>query len=127
VGRRLVHDWQVYGLPLDEWTPGDLLRAPRCAAPDGDRGFATASFDVAEPADTFLALPGFGKGFAWVNGTLLGRYWEIGPQATLYVPAPLLTEGRTTVTVLELERFGPRLELRDRPELGPPEEYVETL
>lgn len=79
------------------------------------------------PADTFLALPGFAKGFVWVNGTLLGRHWEVGPQTTLYVPAPLLTAGRNTVTVLELERFGDRIELRDRAELGPPQEYVETF
>ncbi|MGI5192627.1 hypothetical protein ACQEVY_03025 [Streptomyces sp. CA-288835] len=32
-----------------------------------------------------------------------------------------------TVTVLELERLGGSLELRDRPELGPPEEYVEEF
>jgi beta-galactosidase len=29
--------------------------------------------------------------------------------------------------VLELERFGDRIELRDRAELGPPQEYVETF
>jgi beta-galactosidase len=35
--------------------------------------------------------------------------------------------GENTVTVLELERLGGTLELRDRPELGPPEEYVEEF
>ncbi|MFG1809531.1 beta-galactosidase [Streptomyces sp. NPDC049040] len=127
IDRRLVHTWQVHGLPLDEWTSAQVLRAPAAAAPAGRTGFAGAGFEAPEPADTFLALPGFGKGFAWINGTLLGRYWEIGPQTTLYVPAPLVTPGRNTVTVLELEHFGERLELRDRPELGPPEEFVETF
>ncbi|MGW5354162.1 glycoside hydrolase family 35 protein [Streptomyces sp. NPDC004031] len=127
VGRRLVHTWRMHGLPLDEWTPRDVRRAPASAPPDGRAGFATAHFTAPEPADTFLALPGFGKGFAWINGTLLGRYWHTGPQTTLYVPAPLLAPGRNTVTVLELERFGEAVELRDRPELGPPQEYVETF
>lgn len=127
VDRRLVHGWSMYRLPLDEWGPRDTARAAAAAPPGGGAGFATARLAVAEPADTFLALPGFGKGFVWVNDTLLGRYWEIGPQRTLYVPGPLLRAGDNTLTVLELERFGDRLALRDRPVLGPPEEYVETF
>ena len=63
----------------------------------------------------------------WVNGFLLGRYWEIGPQLTLYVPAPLLETGTNTITVLELERSGSNLELRAEPELGCEEEYVESF
>ena len=42
-----------------------------------------------EPADTFLATPGWTKGVCWINGFNLGRHWEVGPQRTLYVPAPL--------------------------------------
>jgi beta-galactosidase len=127
VDRRLVHGWTMHGLPLDEWSPEEVRHAPAAAAPRGTAGFATARFTVNEPADTFLAFPGFGKGFAWINGTLLGRYWEIGPQVTLYVPGPLVVPGENTVTVLELERFGDRVELRDGPELGPGEEFVESF
>lgn len=127
LGRRLVHGWSMYRLPLDEWSAGEVHRAAASAAPEGDSGFATATFSVDTCADTFLSLPDFGKGFAWVNGFLLGRYWEIGPQQTLYVPAPLLVQGENVVTVLELARFGGHVELRDSPELGPTEEYVETF
>jgi beta-galactosidase len=127
VGRRLVHGWTMHRLPLDTWTREDLARAVSAAGPDGCAGFATARFTVPEPADAFLAFPGFAKGFAWVNGTLLGRYWEVGPQRTLYVPAPLLVPGENSVTLLELERLGDRLELCEGPELGPAEEYVETF
>jgi beta-galactosidase len=42
-------------------------------------------------------------------------------------PGPLFHAGANTVTVLELERLGGVLELRDRPELGPPEECVEEF
>ncbi|MDR6905655.1 beta-galactosidase [Agromyces sp. 3263] len=94
---------------------------------DASAGLATATLVIDEPADTFLAFPGFGKGFAWVNGFLLGRYWEIGPQATYYVPAPLLRAGENTITVLELERLGDAVELRERAELGPEQEYIETF
>ncbi|MEU1049803.1 glycoside hydrolase family 35 protein [Streptomyces sp. NPDC005897] len=127
VERRLVHGWTSRPLPLDAWTPRDTARAMAAAPSDGRAGFATAVLSVAEPADTFVALPGFGKGFLWVNDTLLGRYWEIGPQTTLYLPGPLLRPGDNTLTVLELERLGDRLALRDRAGLGPSEEYVETF
>ncbi|MFJ9675489.1 glycoside hydrolase family 35 protein [Streptomyces sp. NPDC101221] len=127
VERRLVHGWTMRPLPLDRWTPQDVARAAAAAPPQGRAGFATAVLSVAEPADAWVALPGFGKGFLWVNDTLLGRYWEIGPQTTLYLPGPLLHPGDNTLTVLELERLGDRLTLHDRPDLGPPEEYVETF
>ncbi|OIJ90448.1 glycoside hydrolase family 35 protein [Streptomyces colonosanans] len=127
VGRRLIHGWEMHPLPLDEWSADEVARAASATEPQGTAGFATARVTVDEPADAFLALPGFGKGFVWVNGFLLGRYWEIGPQVTLYLPAPLLVPGENTLTLLELERFGERVELRDAPELGQPEEYVETL
>ncbi|MGW0134451.1 glycoside hydrolase family 35 protein [Streptomyces sp. NPDC003299] len=127
VERRLVHGWTMYCLPLDEWSPRDLAAAAAAAPAGGRAGFATARLTVDEPADAFLALPGFGKGFAWVNGTLLGRYWHIGPQTTLYVPRPLLRAGENFVTVLELEHLGEHLALEAGPRLGPPEEYVETF
>jgi beta-galactosidase len=38
----------------------------------------------------------------WVNGHHLGRYWAIGPQQTLYVPAEWLKKGANDITVLEL-------------------------
>ncbi len=130
--RRLVHRWVTRALPLDEWDAQTLATLAETAAPrdavGADRdGLATAALHVEEPADTFLAFPGAGKGFAWVNGFLLGRYWEIGPQVTYYVPAPLLRAGDNTLTVLELERLGDVVELRERAELGPEQEYIETF
>ncbi|MFB6839874.1 glycoside hydrolase family 35 protein [Streptomyces sp. NPDC056361] len=126
VERRLIHGWSMRPLPLDEWTADDLTRAA-AAEPADDRGIATAQLHVEEPADTFLALPGFGKGFVWVNDTLLGRYWNIGPQTTLYVPRPLLRRGTNLLTILELDHFGEHVELLDEPHLGPCEEFVETF
>lgn len=56
-----------------------------------------------EPGDTFLDLAGFGKGCAFVNGFNLGRFWEVGPQKRLYVPAPLLKPGQNEIIVFETE------------------------
>jgi beta-galactosidase len=127
IERRQVHGWTMHPLPLDTWTPADLTRAAASVPPAGTTGFATARLTLDEPADTFLALPGFTKGFCWVNGELLGRYWDIGPQTTLYLPGPLLHSGENTLTLLELEHLGDHIALRDSPALGPAEEYIETF
>ncbi|MFO0229961.1 beta galactosidase jelly roll domain-containing protein, partial [Gemmatimonas sp.] len=49
-------------------------------------------------------MDGWDKGYAWVNGHNLGRYWQSqGPQLTLYSPgAWLVPEGENEVIVLEL-------------------------
>jgi len=57
---------------------------------------------IDQPRDTFLSLPGWTKGVAWVNGFNLGRYWKVGPQQSLYVPATVLKPGRNELIVFEL-------------------------
>jgi beta-galactosidase len=127
IDRRIVQSWDSTPIALQEWSAAELACAVAAGPATTNAGFAVATMHVDTPADTFLALPGSSRGLVWVNGFLLGRYREIGPQVTLYCPAPLLRAGENTVTVLELERLGGILELRDRPELGPPEEYIEEF
>jgi beta-galactosidase len=127
VDRRIVQGWDSTPIALQEWSAAELARAVAAGPATTPAGFAVTTMHVDTPADTFLALPGSTRGLVWVNGFLLGRYWDIGPQVTLYCPAPLLRAGENVMTVLELERLGGILELRDRPELGPPEEYVEEF
>jgi beta-galactosidase len=105
LGRQLLMDWRMYPLPLDD--PGAFLDPE--AAPDHDEApgegqpvLRCAEFDVERPADTFVHTAGHGKGLCWVNGFLLGRFWDIGPQQTLYLPAPLLRAGRNELVLLEL-------------------------
>jgi len=67
------------------------------------------AFKLDALGDTFLDMRGWGKGYVWVNGNILGRYWSIGPQQTLYLPAPWLRRGENEVIVLDLEEAkGPR-------------------
>ncbi|XP_076643332.1 beta-galactosidase [Halictus rubicundus] len=57
-----------------------------------------------EPLDTYLNTNDWGKGVAFVNGRNLGRYWpRVGPQITLYVPAPFLRTGENELVLVELE------------------------
>ncbi|XP_059785976.1 beta-galactosidase-1-like protein 2 isoform X5 [Balaenoptera ricei] len=45
------------------------------------------------PRDTFVKLEGWEKGVVFINGQNLGRYWNIGPQETLYLPGAWLDQG----------------------------------
>lgn len=95
--------WQVYRLPLDEPMLASLQWKPGKA---GGPAFWRGGFDVAEPADTFLDVSTWGKGVLWVNGRCMGRFWNIGPTQTMYVPGPSLERGRNEVIVLDL--LGPQ-------------------
>lgn len=85
------------------------------------RGF----FVLNQVKDTFLELPGWTKGFAVINGFNLGRfsctfisislplpillangrrYWNIGPQQSLYVPSSVLRTGENEIIVFELHQ-----------------------
>lgn len=59
---------------------------------------ATLTIDE-EPKDTFVKMQGWKKGVVFVNNFNLGRYWDIGPQKTLYLPAPLLRRGPNEVSL----------------------------
>ncbi|MFE0464068.1 beta-galactosidase [Kitasatospora sp. NPDC058965] len=112
--------WSSRPLPLDTL---DALEFTRAAGPAPGPVFRRGRVEIARPADGYLALGGWTKGLAWINGFALGRYWSRGPQTTLYVPAPVLRPGRNEITVLELHAATTAwVELRDRPDLGPTED-----
>lgn len=46
------------------------------------------------------------KGYIWVNGRNLGRYWKKGPQTRVFCPGVWLKTGENTVHVLELHYDG---------------------
>ncbi|MFS0865809.1 beta-galactosidase family protein [Microbacterium sp. 179-B 1A2 NHS] len=101
----------VAGAPAAE----DLVAAGRAVGPIGLRG----SFDLAASADLFLDTRGWGKGYAWVNGFFLGRYWRRGPQRTLYVPGPVTRSGANEVVIVELEQVtDATARFLARPDLG---------
>uniref|UniRef100_A0A4W3H565 Galactosidase beta 1 like 2 n=1 Tax=Callorhinchus milii TaxID=7868 RepID=A0A4W3H565_CALMI len=70
------------------------------------------------PYDTFIKFPGWGKGVVFVNGLNLGRYWTVGPQQTLYLPAPWLHHGTNEIVIFEESKAGTIAEFSDTPDLG---------
>ncbi|NGN67457.1 beta-galactosidase [Streptomyces sp. A7024] len=101
--RQYVHGVRAQGLRLDAFTPEAVAALPLRAGTGAGRGFHRGTVTVGEPGDAVLVPPAGGRGFVWVNGFCLGRYWAIGPQRELYVPGPVLREGENEIWALELE------------------------
>lgn len=76
-------------------------------APNQPRAaYYKGSFRLKKSGDTFLDLSSWGKGFVWVNGHCLGRFWNVGPQQTLYCPGCWLKKGENEVIVMDI--IGPQ-------------------
>lgn len=98
LGGEELTGWEIYSLPLT-----DLSRLKFSLGPRTGPAFYRGAFKLASIGDTYLDMRGWGKGFVWVNGHNLGRYWRIGPQQSLFVPAGWLKKGRNEIIVLDLE------------------------
>ncbi len=107
--------WLQYTLPLDNIEKVDFTKEYEKGLP----GFYRFTLTVNEPADTFLAFDGWGKGCVFVNGFHIGRFWEIGPQKRLYIPAPLLKNGQNEIIVFETDgKTCDTITLMDEPDVG---------
>ncbi|WP_225831340.1 beta-galactosidase family protein [Streptomyces sp. NK08204] len=105
--RQYLHGVRARGLDLDAFDDG-VEAVPFGALPgDGSAGLYRGTVTVRGAGDARLGLPGWTRGFVWINGFGLGRYWSAGPQRFLYVPGPVLREGGNEVWVLELEEAAP--------------------
>ena len=115
----VINNHQHYGWDIHCLDERALRELPlEQAAADGKPGVYALTFDVDTPADTWLALPGWGKGVVFLNDFTLGRFWEIGPQKRLYIPAPLLKTGVNTLRIIETEGHAGKAILVDEPDLG---------
>jgi beta-galactosidase len=98
LAQKVLTGWDIYPLPMlkpDQLTYSNQPCSGAC--------FYRASFTVTTPRDTFLDTSRLGKGEVWLNGRALGRFWNIGPQKTLYIPGPWLKPGRNEVVVFDLD------------------------
>ncbi|WP_328948184.1 beta-galactosidase [Streptomyces sp. NBC_00184] len=106
--RQFLHGVRARALRLDAFDGPAALEGVPFVPVDGSggTGLYRGTFEVADVSGTGHAgfeLPGWTRGFVWVNGFCLGRYWAAGPQRTLYVPGPVLRDGINEVWVLEVE------------------------
>jgi beta-galactosidase len=111
------YGFDIFPLPLDEEQVGKVRFGgySEGVLP----AFYLFEFEADECGDTFLDADGFGKGVAFINGFNLGRFWEIGPQRRLYVPAPLIRKGVNRIVLFETEgKAADRILLAGEPDLG---------
>lgn len=104
-----LRDWRQWRLPDGYDDAKRALAAAQGGAtdtikalPNGGRGFYRGTFRLKRVGDTFLNMEAFGKGQVYVNGHPLGRFWNIGPQQTLYAPGCWLKKGENEVIVLDV-------------------------
>ncbi len=94
-------NWDVFNLPFDESFIRNLKPDNQNLKPGM---FFRGTFNISDPADTFIDMTNYQKGIVWVNGHNLGRYWNIGPQFRLYCPAPWLKKGNNEIVVFDLHQ-----------------------
>ncbi len=122
INGHMHNHWEQYALPLDDISKVDFsLGEEGTDSGEGRRepAFYRFVFTAQEPGDTFLDFQGWGKGVAFVNGFNIGRFWEIGPQKRLYIPAPLLKQGENEIILFETDgKAADTIVLRDQPDVG---------
>lgn len=106
---RVLKKWTMEAVPL---TSNDISKIQRLfkrqthyEAP----GFYHGTFQVpqgSEPSEVFADPCVWEKGVLFINGFNIGRYWDKGPQRTLYIPGSILKAypGENHLTLLELEQ-----------------------
>ena len=102
--RTRLSDWHLYTFPLGEGSPSLVYRPVSDTVDLNQPALYRAAFTTHSQADVFLDVSRFNKGLVWVNGHCLGRYWNIGPTQTMYLPGVWLKNGRNEVVVMDLYR-----------------------
>ncbi|XP_029428194.1 beta-galactosidase-1-like protein 2 isoform X2 [Rhinatrema bivittatum] len=116
-----LRNFKIYSLDMKKSFIESLQVAQWNDVPDEPEGpaFFRGTLRVGfMPLDTFLKLEGWEKGVIFVNGQNLGRYWNIGPQSTLYLPGTWLHPGENEIIIFEQYRAGRLLQSMDVPLLG---------
>ncbi len=80
--------WTNYSLPMKDLSKLDYSIPAEAKKP----AFFKGEFKAEPRVDSFLDMNGWDKGVVWIIGFILGRYWKIGPQRTLYIQGELIKE-----------------------------------
>lgn len=108
-----VDNWKMYQYPFSNI---HSVRYPaNISSTQSQPSLYHGVFQLKKTGDTYLDMSKWGKGVVWINGHNLGRYWNIGPQQTLYIPVEWLKKGNNEVVVFELLQRGSDLSSLARP------------
>jgi beta-galactosidase len=97
-----LENWDVHSLPLDD----GYIRQLKPVIGERKRPgiFFKATLQLDQSGDSYIDMSGWTKGYLWVNGQLLGRYWKFGPQQRLYCPASWLRHGDNELLILDMHQ-----------------------
>lgn len=95
-----LKDWNVFLYPAD--SEGDNMQWSVAQTNQKEPSYYRSTFSLKKVGDTFLDMSTWGKGLVWINGHCLGRFWNVGPQQTLYVPGCWLKKGKNNITILDI-------------------------
>lgn len=97
-----LSDWLIYKLPLDGVRSIAYKPGP-CTGPC----FYRTTMASPNPTDTYLNTESLSKGQVFINGRALGRFWNVGPQKALYLPAPWQHAGTTEIELFDANSSTP--------------------
>ncbi|MGO2638008.1 MAG: glycoside hydrolase family 35 protein [Enterococcus viikkiensis] len=107
-----INNWEQYCLPLDTVEGVDFSKEWQ----ENQPSFYRYEVTLEELGDCFIDLSKFGKGVVFVNQTNIGRFWEVGPTLSLYIPKGLLTVGVNEIVIFETEgTYQPEISLLKEP------------
>lgn len=112
--------WNMYSLPMSEMPELSKMgsrnvvkngssQAKRLA---GNPVLYEGTFQLDATGDTFLDMEAWGKGIVFINGHNIGRYWNVGPQQTLYIPGVWLKKGENKIVIFEQQHDAQHAEVK---------------
>ncbi|RHJ93653.1 beta-galactosidase [Parabacteroides bouchesdurhonensis] len=104
-----ISDWSMYKLPMDREPSFAKLSKDKVYTNTPDKTsslyrkpvFYEGTFSLDKTGDTFIDMSAWGKGIIFINGKNIGRYWQVGPQQTLYIPGVWLKKGENRIVIFE--------------------------
>ncbi|GAB6008750.1 beta-galactosidase [Dysgonomonas reticulitermitis] len=96
-----LKNWKVYNIPVDYEFAKNKQYKKEPQSPKKP-AYYRGTFTLDKVGDTFFDMTSWGKGMVWINGYAIGRFWEIGPQQTLYMPGCWLKEDENEIIVLDM-------------------------
>lgn len=119
-GKEITGGWNMYKLPMSEMPDlstmgGNVTCAANSAKAAGLKDCPVlyeGTFTLSDTGDTFIDMEQWGKGIVFINGKNLGRYWQVGPQQTLYVPGVWLQKGENKIVIFEQLNESPKTEVK---------------
>lgn len=119
-GNEITGNWEMYKLSMSEMPDfAGLNKAyvfdntpAKTDALAGKPVLYEGTFTLNETGDTFIDMEQWGKGIIFINGINIGRYWQAGPQQTLYIPGVWLKKGENKIVIYEQLNNGIKTEVK---------------